>query len=61
MKLSKKINHIVSLTVDDFYSSGKTTNMSHDIVDLDFIHNILFEDTQKIKVVSSIAFNEVVL
>ncbi|MDQ1339032.1 MAG: hypothetical protein QG567_181 [Campylobacterota bacterium] len=26
MKLSKRIKHIVALTVDDFYNSGKSTN-----------------------------------
>lgn len=28
MKLSKRIKHIVTLTVDDFYSSGKSTSES---------------------------------
>ncbi len=97
MNISKRIKRIVSLTVEDFYNSGKSTNESDeslkswlldemlkdefiednstievslkvlqmlksvDIVDLEFIHNVLFEDMQKVEVTLSVVFDEVVL
>jgi len=97
MNIQKRIKRIISLTVEDFYNYGFSTNESDeslkswlldellkdefiedcstieislkvlqmlkslDLVDLEFIHNILFEDMQKIEVTLSIDFDGVQL
>lgn len=86
MNLSKRIKKIVSLTVEDFYNSGYSTNESPkslkswlcdammqdesiedahtyeislkvleilnslDIVDLEYIHNVIFKDVEQTKI-----------
>jgi hypothetical protein len=96
MKLQKRIKRIVSLTVEDFYNSGYSTDESPkslnswlcdalmqdesiedlhtyqisilildmlkslDLVDLDYIHSVVFEDNTQASEVS-ITFSKVVL
>ena len=97
MDISKRIKRVVSLTVEDFYNSGKSTDESKesliawlcdtlmqdkniedlytyevslkvlemlkslDIVDIKFIHNLLFTDTKpsEANITLSFVFDEV--